>query len=160
MLQVLHVGLYPGIGQFLRLIPSDSVSFIRVSNYFGIGDCPTTYSDSWPWESLGEFERRSYIEDDQLAEFTHLCDSIRKIAKRFSARHPGSKTRVQATLGLTESEIRAVENGETPLYKARLEEELGDCVDFELILIHEPYYEHRVELQSDGTYLSHFVPVS
>ena len=34
-----------------------------------------------------------------------------------------------------ESEVQAVENGETPVYKARLEEELKDHVDFELILV-------------------------
>jgi len=81
-----------------------------------------TYSDSWP------------VNGHALVEFTHLVVSIRMVASRFSSRHPGLKTRVQATLDLSESEFRAVENGETPFYNARLEEELGEYVDLELIL--------------------------
>ena len=71
---------------------------------------------------------------DVLAELTHLGASIRKVAQRFSDRHPGSKTRVRATLDLTESEIKAVKNGGIPLFKTKLEEELGNFADVELIL--------------------------
>jgi len=70
------------------------------------------------------------------------------MAQRFSICHPGSKTRVQATLDLWESEIRAVENGETPLYKSRLEEELGNYVDLELILIPNTEYHPGPKLKS------------
>ena len=95
-----------------------------------------TYSGSWPWESFEEFEKYcSDTSDADLAEFVHLGVSIRNIARSFSGSHPGSKTRVRATLDLLESEIRAVENGETPFYNARLEEELGHHVDLELALI-------------------------
>jgi len=98
-----------------------------------------TYSNSWPWESFEEFERRrSYVDDKDLAEFTNLGASIRKIARRYSDHHSGLKTRVRATLELTELEIQAVGNGEAPLYKARLEEELRGHVDFELILVANP----------------------
>ena len=58
----------------------------------------------------------------------------RKIARRYSDHwHSGLKTRVRATLDLTKLEIQAVESGEAPLYKTRLEEELGDHVGSELI---------------------------
>ena len=56
-------------------------------------------------------------------------------SRGFSGSHPGSKTLVRATLDFLESEIHAVENGETPFYNARLEEELGHYVDLELALI-------------------------
>ena len=78
------------------------------------------------------------MNEGRLAVFTHLGVSIRKIAQRYSDHHSGLKTRVQATLDLTESEAQAVQNGEVLLYKTRLEEELGDHVDFELILVTWP----------------------
>ena len=135
-LRVLSVALYPDTARFLGLIPSNSVSLIHLGNPLRWGTAPTTYNDSWPWKSFEEFQL--YILDlegyDVPAEFTHLGISIRKIAQRFSDHHTGSKTRVRATLDLTESEIEAVGNGETPLFKARLEEGLGDYVDLELIL--------------------------
>ena len=73
--------------------------------------------------------------------------SIRKIARRYSDNHSGLKTRVRATLDLTELEIRAVENGEAPFYKTRLEEELKDHVhvDFELILVARRRHGDEVE---------------
>ena len=95
-----------------------------------------TYSGSWPWGPFEQFEEyRSGTSDAVLAEFVDLGVSILKIARGFSGSHPGPKTRVRATLDLLESEIHAVENGETPLYNVRLEEELGDYVDLELTLI-------------------------
>jgi len=49
------------------------------------------------------------------------------------------------------SEIQAVENGETPFYKVRLEEELKDHVDFELILVALRVLRHpESEVKSDG----------
>jgi len=78
------------------------------------------------------------VDDKDLAEFADLGISIRKIARRYSDHHSGLKTLVRATLELSELEIRAVGNGEAPLYKARLEEELGDLVDFELIPVANP----------------------
>ena len=116
----------PGITQLLGSIPSSSVSLIRVSNPLRIGGAPMTYSNSWPWKV-----------------------SIRKIAQRYSDRHSGLKTRVRATLDLSESEIQAVENGEKPFYKTRLEEELGDHVDLELILVVLPEPE-PYESDTDG----------
>ena len=71
--------------------------------------------------------------DSERAVFTDLGVSIRKIAQRYSNRHPGSKTRVRASFDLEESGVRAVENGDIPSYKAKLKEDLGDCVDFELV---------------------------
>jgi len=139
MLQELSVSLFPGIAQFLGSIPSSSVSLIYVENPYNWGYAPTTYSKSWPWGSFERFQRRSSVSKSQLAEFTDLGVSIRKIAQRYSGRHPGSKTRVQASLDLEESEVRAVENGDIPFYKAKLEEELGDYVDFELIIV--PYVQ-------------------
>ena len=89
-----------------------------------------TYSESWLRE---EFEvSRTY--NNYPAEFTHLGASIRKIAQRYSDNHSGLKTRVQTTLYLAGLEIQAVENGDVPFYKMRLEEELGGHVDFELTL--------------------------
>ena len=130
------MALYPGTARFLGSIPSDSVSIIHLGNPLRWGTAPTTYDDSWPWESFEDF--RLYLLDleayDVLAELTHLGASIRKVAQRFSDRHPGSKTRVRATLDLTESEIKAVENGGIPLFKTKLEEELGNFADVELIL--------------------------
>ena len=148
---MLNFTLYPGTAGCLDSIPSSSVSLIHIYNPYGIGDSPMTYSDSWPWESFEEFEyRHSY--DDRLVEFTHLGVSIRKIGQRYSDHHPGLKTRVRGTLDLRQSEVQAVENGETPFYKARLEEELKDHVDFELILVAlrlpcQP--ESEVEFDSD-----------
>ena len=86
------------------------------------------------------------MDDNDLAEFTDLGVSIRKIARRYSDHHSGLKTRVLAGLDLTESEIQAVENGEAPFYKTRLEEELGGHVDFEWIPVarHQPEYEVAV----------------
>ena len=78
------------------------------------------------------------MDDEDLAEFTDLGVSVRKIARRHSDNHSGLKTQVRATLALTESEIQAVENGESPVYKARLEEELGGYVNYELILVVHP----------------------
>ena len=110
-----------------------------------------TYSDSWPWGSFEKYERYcSCIYDEDLEEFMHLGDSIRKIARKYSDNHSGLKTRVRATLGLTELEIRAVENGESPVYKARLEEELGGHVDFELILVAWPDPRLESDTESDG----------
>ena len=135
-LQVLSVGLYPGTARFLGLIPSDSVSLIRLDNPLRFGYAPMTYNDSWSWKSFEEFQL--YLSDVEgynvLSELMDLSISIRKIAQRFSDRHPGSKTRVRATLDLAESEMEAVEKGGIPLFKARLEEELGNCVELELIL--------------------------
>ena len=74
----------------------------------------------------------------------------RKIARKYSDNHSGLKTRVRATLGLTELEIRAVENGESPVYKARLEEELGGHVDFELILVAWPDPRLESDTESAG----------
>ena len=145
-LQVLDIIFLPGIAQFLGSIPSSSVSLIRISNPFRIGSAPMTYSESWLRE---EFEvSRTY--NNYPAEFTHLGASIRKIAQRYSDNHSGLKTRVRATLGLTELEIRAVENGESPVYKARLEEELGGHVDFELILVAWPDPRLESDTESDG----------
>lgn len=152
-LQVLRFGLFPGTAQLLGSIPSSSVSLIHVDNPLQLGGAPTTYSDSWPWESLGEFEHYlSILNDDilmELMEFTYMGVSIRGIAQRFSDRHPGLKTRVRATLPLTESEVRAVESGEVPLYKARVEEELGNYVDLEIVLITLPDQEYP-ELEPDA----------
>jgi len=104
-----------------------------------------TYSDSWPWDSFEQFKlRRSCVGDDYLAELADLGVSIRKIAQRYSDHHPGLKTRVRPYLDLRRSEILAVENGEAPLYKTRLEEELGDHVDFELILVRYPSVRGRI----------------
>jgi len=89
--------------------------------------------------SFEGFQRRSFVSESQLAELMHLGVSIRKIAQRYSGRHPGSKTRVRAGLHLKESEVRAVENGDIPFYKAKREEELADHMDFELILV--PYVQ-------------------
>ena len=98
--------------------------------------------------------------DDELAEFAHLGISIRKIAQRYSGRHPGSKTRVQASLDLREPEIQAVENGDIPFYKAKLEEELGNHVDLELILVPFVQYGYKREFDPDTcTYRSHLAPV-
>jgi len=116
-------------------IPSSSVSLIRLSNPIGWGNVPLTYSDSWPWKSFGEFRRCAYVDVCAEVEFKHLGVSVRGIAQRFSDSHPGSKTKVQAFLNLWEPEIRAVQEGETPWYKERLEQELGNHVDFELILV-------------------------
>jgi len=90
----------------------------------------------------------------ELAEFTVLGASIRKIAQRYSSRHPGSKTRVLASLDLEESEIRDFENEEILSYKAKLQEVLGNHVDFELILIIlESFvdWESPVKLQASST---------
>jgi len=120
-LRVLNLCLYPGTARFLASIPSSSVSLICIANPHGFGDAPMTYSDSWRWESLEKYERHCLIRRVEIqAEFTRLSTSIRKIAQRFSSCHPKSKTQVRATLTLWESEVRAVENGETPLYKAKL----------------------------------------
>jgi hypothetical protein len=128
--------MYQGIAQFLGSIPSNSVSLIRLGSPIQLARAPITYSDSWPWESFEEFERYllSLEVDGVLVEFMHLGVSIRKIAQRFSDHHPESKTRVQATLDLTELQIRAVENGEIPLFKAKLEEELGRYVNLEMAI--------------------------
>ena len=135
-LQVLTVNLCPGVARFLGSIPSDSVTSIYLHNSLRWDAAPTTYNDTWPWKSPKEF--RLYISDleryDVLGGFTHLGASIRKIAQRFSHRNPGSKTRVLATLELTVSEAQAVENGEVPLFNARLEEELGNHVGLRLNL--------------------------
>ena len=152
---MLNVSFIAGIAQFLGSIPSSSVSLIRISNPLEIGDTPTTYSDSWPWESFEEFECCAEgATDEELAEFTHLGVSIRKIAQRYSDHHSGLKTRVRATLHLTELEIQAVENGETPFYKTRLEEELRDYVDFDLTLVahHQPEYLKSGDITRVGTF--------
>jgi len=107
------------------------------------------YSDSWPWKSFEEFENRhSYVDDGDLAEFMHLGVSILKIAQIYSDHHSGLKTRVRATVCLTESEIQAVEDEEASFYKTRLEEESGDHVYFELILVSGPP-EHELESDPD-----------
>jgi len=144
---MLDFGLYLGAAQCLDSIPSSSVSLIHISNPLGIGDSPMTYSDSWPWESFREFKHR-HLHDYRLVELTHLGVSIRKIGRRYSDHHPGLKTRVRGTLNLRQSEVQAVENGETPVYKVRLEEELKDYVDFELILV-APQPEPEVESDTD-----------
>jgi len=153
-LQVLNFGLFPRTAQFLGSIPSSSIHLVQISNPFGIGDAPMTYSDSWPWGSFEEFEhRRSCMDDDDLAVFADLGFSIRKIAQRYSDHHSGLKTRVRATLCLTESEIQAVEDGEVPFYKTRLEEELGGHVvlDFELISVADlPGLELVSDTELDG----------
>ena len=137
---MLSFSLFPCTARFLGSISSDSVSLIHINNPIRWGNAPTTYNDSWPWKSFEEFERRlSQLHENELAEFTHLGVSIRKIARRYSQNHPGSKTRVRATTDLKESEIHAVENGELPFFKTSLEEELGNYVNLELIL--EPYSE-------------------
>ena len=134
-LQVLSVSLFPGIARLLGSIPSSYVSLICVYNPLGWGDAPMTYTNFWPWESFGTFERPLFVSDSELAEFTQLGVSIRKIAQRYSSRHPGLKTRVRASRGLEELAVRAVENDDVPLYKANFKEELGNCVDFKPILL-------------------------
>jgi len=146
---VLDFGLSPGLAQLLGLIPSSSVSLVRVTNPSRWGYAPSTYSGSWPWESLEELYQRAYVGSSTRAELVHLGVSVREIARRFSDRHPGSKTRVEASLNLWESEVRAVEDGETPWYKERFEEELGNHVDLELILVSYPEYED--DLPDSGT---------
>jgi len=100
-----------------------------------VGQYPNDLHQILAWESFEAFERHSIVHRDELAEFTHLGASIRKIAQRYSSRHPGSKTRVRASLNLEEPELRAVESGDILFYKAKLEEKLGDYADFELILV-------------------------
>ena len=147
---MLSFSLFPAIAQFLSLIPSNSIPLIHLGNPLRLGSAPTIYSDSWPWKSFEEFE--GYISDlDKygLAEFVHLGVSIRKIARGFSDHHPGSKTRVRATLDLTESEAQAVGNGAIPIFKTRVEEELSKYVDLELIPIPCPEDQPEPELEPD-----------
>ncbi len=135
VLQTLTFCLFPHTARLLGSIPSNSISLIHLHNPGRLGRAPTTYTNSWPWTTSWEFEHYiSSLTEKRLAEFVHLGVTIRKMARRFSDHHPGSKTRVRATLSLSPAEIQAVENGETPLYKMRLEEELRDFVDLELIL--------------------------
>ena len=115
--------MYLDTAQFLDSIPSSSVSLIHFN-----------YPFLWGYASLKEFTRLSAVDKYELAEFAVLGASIRKIAQRYSNRHPGSKTRVRTNLILEELEIRDFENGEIPSYKAGLQEALGNHVDFELIL--------------------------
>ena len=160
-LQVLNFGLDPRTAEYLDSIPSSSVSVVHISNPLRIGTAPMTYSDSWPWESFEEFEHyRSRMDNHDPEVSTHLGVSIQKIGQRYSDHHSGLKTRVRATFSLMESEVQAVENGETPFYKARLEEELKDHVDFELILVafrlpprqpRQPESEVESESNTDGS---------
>jgi len=144
VLQVLHVNMYLGTAQFLDSIPSSSVSLIHFNHSF-----------LWGYESLKKITRFPAAHKPELEKFAVLGASIRKIAQRYSSRHPGSKTRVQTNLNLNESEIRDFENGEILSYKAKLQEALGNHVDLELIF-------DSLMVRSDpdaGTYRLHAVPI-
>ena len=75
------------------------------------------------------------MSDYQLAKFTHLGVLVRRIAQRYSGRHSGSKSGVRTSLDLEESEVWVVGNGDIPFHKAKPEEELGNHLDLELILV-------------------------
>ena len=135
-LQVLNfnVSLFPGTARFLSSIPSGSISLIRVFNSPGFGDVLITYSDSWPWESFGQFERhRSPTSDADLGvrAFGWLSSEASPAIFQLQLwiEDPSSGlSRPLGTGGLGSWD------GETPLFETRLEEELGNRVDLELIL--------------------------
>ena len=121
------------VGHILGSIPSNSVAIIRIHNPMGITG--TTYNSCWGW-SPGKFESHlSNLEDIDIPEYERLGVSIREIAQRFSEHHRGSKTRVQVIYQPTEIEAQAIDDGETPFFMTKLEEELGTSVVLELNLL-------------------------
>jgi len=121
------------IGEVLGLIPSNSVTLVRLCEPDGI--VGTTYNRCWG-HSLSYFEAcRNGLERFWIPEYEMLGVSIRKIAQRFSEHHCGLKTRVQVVYQPRETEAQAIDNGEIPFFMMKLEEELGTHVTLELDLL-------------------------
>ena len=129
-----YLQAYAGLA--LGLIPSTSVSLIRIRNLDGVQG--SIYNSCWGHSLqalqvyLKEFERSG------MQEYATLGGSIRKIAQRFSNHHRGLKTRVQVIYYPTEQEAQAIDDGEIPFFMTKLEEELGAHLTLELKLLSLP----------------------
>jgi len=134
------------IGSILGLIPSDSVTLIRIRIHDPVCIIGTTYNSCWgrtfeDWLDL--------VESRDIPEYEALGVSIRQ----FSEHNCGSKTRVQVVYEPSEEESQAIGDGEIPFFMTKLEEELGTHVILELDLlpVAEPW-QVRTQILQDRTY--------